>query len=412
MAIYKYKGIDEKGKIISNTEQADDITELKRILKQKNIILSEYVQLKEKRRSNFFAVSSKAKKGEFVTFCKQFSIMLKAGISIADCLNTLRRQKFSTVFKNDISSAYEEVLKGSLLSEAFEKHPKNFPDYFISMVYVGELSGSLSQVLVRAAAYYDNDLKNKAKVKSAMMYPMFLTIMVVAIFFLLMVFVLPNFKSTLEGAGQELPGLTVAVMAMSDFIIANFLWIIIGLVAVILFCFVFFKKTNKGKYVGSAIMMKIPVFKAIKINTITTRFGQSFAILLSSGMQVFDAMKVMPRIINDKYFEKKFVYAIEEVNNGKRLSRALENTQIFPPMLIQMVSVGENTSSLEEVLDVVGDYYNAVLFTSIQKATSLLEPISILILGVVVLIIIMSVMLPMFGMVNAPLAGSSSSIVI
>lgn len=400
MAIFKYKGVNEKGKNVTDTMQADDPTQLKKILRSKGIILSDYQQLKEKRRSNFFAVSSKAKKGEFVTFCRQFAIMLTAGVSIAECLDTLRRQKFSTVFKNDISMAYEEVLKGSLLSEALQKHPKNFPNYFISMVYVGELSGNLSHVLVRAADYYDNDLKIKAKAKSAMMYPMFLSIMVVAIFFLLMIMVVPNFASTLKGYGMELPGLTLAVMAISDFMVDNVIWILIVLVVTVGGLVLFFKKTSKGKYLKSAMMMHIPVFKAIKINTFTTRFGQTFAILLESGMQVFDCMKVMPRIINDKYFEKKFAYAIEEVNNGKRLSRALENTQLFPPMLTQMVNVGENTSALDEVLNVVGDYYQNVLAQSIQRATALLEPLSILLLGGVVLVIILSVMLPMFSMVN------------
>jgi type IV pilus assembly protein PilC len=400
MAIFKYKGVNASGKTVKDTIQADDAVSLKKLLRSQGIILSDYEQLKEKRRSNFFSVSSKAKKGEFVTFCRQFAIMLTAGVSIADCLDTLRKQKFTTVFKNDISAAYEEVLKGSLLSEALQKHPKNFPNYFISMVYVGELSGNLAHVLVRAADYYDNDLKIKAKTKSAMMYPMFLSIMVVAIFFLLMIMIVPNFAKTLQGYGQELPGLTKAVLAISDFVVANVVWLLLGIAVVVIGSILFFKKTAKGKYLWSAFMMHVPVFKNIKINTITTRFGQTFAILLESGMQVFDCMKVMPRIINDKYFEKKFAYAIEEVNNGKRLSRSLENTQLFPPMLSQMVNVGENTGSLDEVLNIVGDYYQNVLAQSIQRATALLEPMSILLLGGVVLVIILAVMLPMFNMVN------------
>ena len=400
MAIFKYKGVNANGKTVKDTIQADDAVSLKKLLRSQGIILSDYEQLKEKRRSNFFSVSSKAKKGEFVTFCRQFAIMLTAGVSIADCLDTLRKQRFTTVFKNDISAAYEEVLKGSLLSEALQKHPKNFPNYFISMVYVGELSGNLAHVLVRAADYYDNDLKIKAKTKSAMMYPMFLSIMVVAIFFLLMIMIVPNFANTLKGYGQELPGLTQAVLAISDFVVANVVWLLLGLAVVVIGSILFFKKTSKGKYLWSAFMMRMPVFKNIKINTITTRFGQTFAILLESGMQVFDCMKVMPRIINDKYFEKKFAYAIEEVNNGKRLSRSLENTQLFPPMLSQMVNVGENTGSLDEVLNIVGDYYQNVLAQSIQRATALLEPMSILLLGGVVLVIILAVMLPMFNMVN------------
>jgi type IV pilus assembly protein PilC len=213
--------------------------------------------------------------------------------------------------------------------------------------------------------------------------------------------VLPNFKSTLSQYGQELPELTNIMMGISDFIVEKWYILIPVLVAVFGGGFLFFKKTKLGNYYWSVIMIHMPVFKNIKINTITTRFGQTFAILLESGMQVFDCMKVMPKIINDRYFDKKFAYAIEEVNNGKRLSRALENTQIFPPMLIQMINVGENTGSLDEVLNIVGEYYQNVLAQSIQRATALLEPLSILILGAVVLTIIMSVMLPMFNMVNA-----------
>lgn len=400
MPIFKYDGIDSDGKRIHSTQQAEDSQDLKRILKGRKITIRSYTQLKEKRTSDFLAVSSKVKKSEFVSFCKQFAIMLKAGVSIAECLNTLRKQKFSTIFKNNISKAYEEVLKGSLLSEAFKKSSKNFPEFFCSMVYVGELSGNLSQVLVKAADYYDNDLKIKSKTKSAMIYPIFLIVIVIAIFFLLMIVVVPEFKSTLEQEGVELPGLTRGVMAISDFIIDNWLILLVSIGAFIFLCYLFFRKTNYGKYIASYVAFHLPILKTIKMNSLTTRFGMSFSILLQSGMQVIDAMKAMPKIINNKYFEKKFAYAIEEVNNGKRLSRALESTQLFPPMLIQMVTVGENTSSLDEVLDIVGDYYNSVLATSIQRATSMLEPVAIILLGIVVLVIILSVMLPMFSMVN------------
>lgn len=403
MAIFRYKGYDLNASIVKDRMKAQDETELKIRLKENGITLIECKKEKEKRRSNFFSVSSKVSRQEFNNFCEEFSIMLNTGSDISECLDVLRKQNFSTVFKNIISEVYEDILEGSLLSSAFRKHKKVFPDYFCSLVYVGEISGNLSKTLKKAAAYYENEHRIKAKMKSSLAYPIFLFIVITAIFFLLMIYVVPLFSDMIMQYGQEPPLLTRIVMSISDFFIKNILYILIGVVAFIVVLFVFFR-TKIGKYIKEAIAIKVPLIRRVKINSITTRFAQSFSSLIASGMTVVQAMKEMENIINNEYFTSKFNFAIEEVENGKKLSRALENCGFFPPLFIQMVKVGEDNSVLAESLEKIGNYYQEVFDVSLQRAVALLEPIVIVIMGAVVGVILLAVMLPIFQLTTAPLA--------
>lgn len=403
MPIFNYTGYDENSMIVKDRMKAQDESELKIRLKEVGVTLIESKKEKEKRQSNFFAVSSRVSRQEFITFCEEFAIMLNTGSDLSECLDVLRKQDFNIIFKNVISEVYERVLEGSLLSTALRKHKKIFPDYFCSMVYIGEISGNLASVLRKASDYYDNDQKIKAKVKSSMAYPIFLFIVVVAIFFLLMIYVVPMFSDMILQYGQEPPLLTQIVMAISDFFVNNLLYIVIFVIALVLALFIFFK-TKIGKLVKEAILIKTPLIRKVKINSITTRFASSFATLIGSGMTVLKAMKEMPKIIGNEYFTKKFTFAIEEVSNGKKLSRALENCGFFPALFIQMVKVGEDNSALTESLDKVGTYYSHVFNNSLTRAVALLEPIVIVIMGVLVGIILLAVMLPIFQLTTAPLA--------
>ena len=281
MPIFNYTGYDENSMIVKDRMKAQDESELKIRLKEVGVTLIESKKEKEKRQSNFFAVSSRVSRQEFITFCEEFAIMLNTGSDLSECLDVLRKQDFNIIFKNVISEVYERVLEGSLLSTALRKHKKIFPDYFCSMVYIGEISGNLASVLRKASDYYDNDQKIKAKVKSSMAYPIFLFIVVVAIFFLLMIYVVPMFSDMILQYGQEPPLLTQIVMAISDFFVNNLLYIVIFVIALVLALFIFFK-TKIGKLVKEAILIKTPLIRKVKINSITTRFASSFSTLLHS----------------------------------------------------------------------------------------------------------------------------------
>lgn len=400
MPYFKYTGIDQNGKKVKGYDNNFDEQALRIYLKGEGIMLKSCKVLKEKRKSSFLSLSSKVSNAQFLSFCQQLAIMLKAGISIKDCLESFRHQNYSTYFKNIISDVYEDVLKGVLLSDAFRKHPKIFPSYFCSMVYVGELSGNLPDVLVSASEYYSNDIKIKRRIKSSMIYPIFLLIVIVAIFFLLMILVVPSFKDMIESNGAEVPAITRITLGISDFITGNLPFILLGLFVVIGGLILFFR-SKIGKKIKATILFHIPVIARVQKNSVTSRFCTSLCILLRSGMQVLDCMSVMPTIIDNPYFEVKFSNVVKDLNHGKKLSRCLDNVGLFPPMLIQMTTVGENSSSLEEVYSTVGEYYQDELNASITRATGMLEPIVIVIMGVIVLMVLLAVMLPMFAIMNS-----------
>jgi len=404
MAIYKFKGIDLDGKKISRELNASDPNELKAMLKARGITVLSFKETKEKRRSNFLAVSSKVKPQEFVSFCQQFSIMLDSGASIGDTLEVLRKQNFGTVFKNTISKVYESVLSGKYLSEALSEHKKIFPKYFISLVSVGEMSGSLAETLRKASIYYDNDVKVKKRVRSALIYPSFLFVVTIAVSLFLMYFVVPTFEEILIEFNGTVPFITQMVSDVSHFMIDNVLYIVLVLLILVIIIYII-NKTKWGQYLKAMLAFNLPIIKNVNRNLIASRFSLSFGILVESGMSVVDAMKQLSDIMNNPYFTKKFLPVLEDVNKGKRIYRSMENVKIFPPALIQVIKVGEETSTIDKVCKVMGNYYQEELNTAITRATSLLEPIVIIIMGAIVGIVVLAVLLPMLEM-NTTIGGN------
>ena len=400
MPLYKYEGLTRDGSTIKGDFFAPDLNSLKNDLAKQKIKLVSYSVLKTKKRSSFFSTSSKVSVRDFVTFVTQLSIMIKAGISIPNAFDTLRHQKFNLYFRNILSEVYEDVLKGMYLSDSLDKFPTVFPSFFTSMVYVGELSGNLAEVLDRSVSYYENDQKMKKKAKSAMIYPLFLLVIIVAVFIGMMILVVPRFLEMIEAVQGKVPLITKIVVAISDFVVNNVAIILISLAVIIFGSILFFGKTKAGKKAKDWLKYYLPVIRKVTRAQITSRFCTSFAILLGSGMQVVDCMAAMPRIMDNSVFTAKFKQAITDVNEGEKLSVALENTKMFPKILIQMTTVGESSSSLQEVYQTVGGYYEEELSTAISRATGLIEPATIIFLGAMVLVIILAIMMPMFSIMD------------
>lgn len=337
---------------------------------------------------------------DVIMFFRQFAVMLKAGIPISDCLHNLGKQKYSKSFKNVILTVEQEINSGVLLSDAFAKFPQVFPKYFINMVAIGEVSGTLDEIMTSMADYYENDRKIKKKVSSAMVYPTLLVCMIFFVIIFLCVFVLPQFESTIIQLGGEVPKITVIVLNIAKFIQNNFVYIILITFLMVITILVLIN-TEKGKYIKDIAKFKLPIISKIEKNLLTTRFSQAFLILLGSGMNMIDILENLCKMLGNKFFERRFLRAIDEVRHGKRISDSLEKTNLFPQMLIEMISVGENCGNLEEVLKTTVAYYNIQVESSIAKAVALLEPISIIILGTIVYFVVMSVLVPMISMMNA-----------
>ena len=401
MPLYKYEGLTRDGSTIKGDFFAPDLASLKNDLAKQKIKLVSYTVLKAKKKSSFFSSSSKVSLRDFVTFVTQLSIMIKAGISIPNAFDTLRHQKFNLYFRNILSEVYEDVLKGMYLSDSLDKFPTVFPSFFTSMVYVGELSGNLSEVLDRSVQYYENDQKMKKKAKSAMIYPIFLVVIIIAVFILMMVMVVPRFVEMINSVDGKVPLITQIIVDISDFVVKNVAIILISLAVIVFGSLIFFGMTKAGKKAKDYIKYYFPIISRVTKAQITSRFCTAFAILLSSGMQVVDCMTAMPRIMDNAVFTAKFKQAITDVTEGEKLSTALEKTGLFPKILIQMTSVGEASSSLKDVYQTVGSYYEEELSTAIARATGMIEPITIIFLGVMVLVIILAIMLPMFSLMGS-----------
>ncbi|HQO93990.1 MAG TPA: type II secretion system F family protein, partial [Bacilli bacterium] len=349
MPLFKCTVLNTLGeKEVVYLEAVDDVV-LKAELRQNKMHALKIKVVKEKKENEFLALSSKVKADEFTNFLRQFAVMVNAGIPISDCMNSLRSQRFSKPLRVVLQKIYYDIESGILLSEAFEKHPKVFPSFFVSMVAIGEVSGSLDNVLLSMADYYENDRRIKKKAKSAMVYPTVLLVLVFAVLLFVMLFILPSFESTINELGGEVPTITRVMMSISHFI-QNKIYIIIPVIVVVFIAIKLFFKTKKGKYIRDYLLFRLPIVGKVQRNLITSRFAKAFAILLGSGMNLIDCLENLKKMLGNEVFSRKFNFTIEEVKRGRRLAPSIEATKLFPSILTEMINVGEETGNIEDVL--------------------------------------------------------------
>lgn len=400
MPLYRCTVLNTLGEKQHLLREASDVVSLRAELKKEKFYPVKLSIVKEKKKSEFFAVSSKVKPDEVIGFLRQFSVMVKAGIPISDCINNLRAQKYSTPFRNVLQTVYFDIESGVLLSEAFAKHPKVFPRFFINMVSIGEASGSLDKVLVSMADYYENDRKIKKKAKSSMVYPTMLLVMVFVVLLFVTLFILPQFEDTINELGGDVPKITMILMDISNFM-QDYIFIILPALAIVLLAIFLFFKTKKGQYVKDYLLFHLPLIGKVQQNLITARFSKAFVILLGSGMHMVDCLENLKKMLGNTVFSKKFSYTIEEVKRGRRIAPSLAATELFPTMLTEMIDVGEKSGNIEEVLTSTSSYFDECVESSISKAIAALEPMMILILGVIVAVVILAVLLPMMSLMNS-----------
>lgn len=399
MALYSCKVINEVGKEEKRIQEATDEINLRILLKEQKLVLLKATKIKEKQPNIFFAISSKVKITEVVVFLRQFAVMINATIPISDALNALKQQNYSKPFKKILMDVHKDILSGKLLSEAFSNHPDIFPTFFIQMVAIGEVSGGLDQVLISMADYYERDQRIKKKTKSAMVYPVIILVLIVVVIIFMAVVILPQFAGMFEEFGGNIPNITKVIVAISEFIRLNIKYILLGGVGLVLSILVFFT-TKIGRQVLDFLKYHLPIIGGITKATTTARFTKAFIILLKSGMNITDCMDNLTRILTNKVYQNKFKYAIEEVKRGKRISDSIEKTELFPKMLTEMISVGEKSGNLEDVLSSTSLFFEEQVESTISKATAALEPLMIIVLGLIVAVVILAVYLPMIDLMN------------
>lgn len=358
----------------------------------------------------------KVKSKDIVIFARQLSTMVSAGVPLNRALATMQTQSNNKYFKEVIGAVAKDVEGGAALGDAFAKHPAAFNDVFVNMVKAGEAGGILDDILKRLAAQVEKDATMKKKIKSAMAYPTVIFSITIFAFFGIMLFVIPKLGAIIKDLGgpdAQLPIYTQIMLGFSDFLIKptltgsipviNSLPIIgklpnlVFILIVLFFAFRQFIKyigTPKGKYKFHAFLLKVPVLKMIIVKIAIARFSRTFASLMSAGVSVLDALEVTGGAIGNKVIEEELKEAAKAVKNGKQLSEPLANSPHFPPIVSQMLAVGEETGQIDTILVKVADFYEEEVDAVIEGLSSLIEPIMILVLGAMVGVIAASVMGP------------------
>ena len=400
MPTYKYLAVNLQKQKFKGKFIAEDEKDLAVQLAKQNLYLVSASEFKGGTPSAFWTLGTgKVTLVELTAFCRQFSIMLSSGIQVLDCLDILKMQSYTAYFKSIITVIADDVRAGDMLSDALEKHKKVFPEFFISMCHVGEASGKLEMVFISLANYYESDAAIRRKAKSALTYPSILLIMTVGIVFLMLAFVVPTFKDVLADLEVVPTGFTAVVYSVSDFLVAYWKVILVGVIFIGIAIFLFLS-TKTGKNTFDIFKIKAPLIGKITIELITARFARAFSILLSSGMDLASALDVCSVILGNHYLEEKFKEASDEVRRGVTLTNAFRKYNLFPDMLIQMIMIAESTNTLEEVLGRSCGYFDEQVEVSLSSITTKIEPIMLVVMGAVIGSLFLAVYSPMLSIMN------------
>ena len=401
MQKYKYTAVNLENKKIKGTFIAKDERDLAEQLAKQSLYLTSCETYSGETPSAFWTLGTgKVTLEELSNFCRQFAIMLTTNVPLLESIDVLRNQPFTSYFKSILDVIYDDVKGGMLMSEALEKHAKVFPDFFRSMIYVGEMSGKLDIVCNALADFYEKDQANKQKLKSALSYPMMLMGLTLVIAIVMLVFIVPIFKDALADLDVTVDQFTQVIYDMSDFVLTWWRVIVVGIILVGFIIFMYLR-TENGKYNLDVIMVKMPLLKTIQIPSQTTRFARAFALLLTSGMDLTEAMEAVSVVLTNRYMRKHFGTAIEYVKHGMSLTNAFESIGIFPTMLTKMVTIGERTNSFNDVLTRSCSYFDMQLDASFNSFSSKIQPIMLVIMAAVIGSMFIAVYSPMLSIMTS-----------
>lgn len=399
MPIYQYKAINTIGETIQGKFSAKDRTEILQMLRKNQYHPVQIREVVEGMDLAKLAMFNKVKVKDIAVFARQFYAMLNAGVTIIQCLDILRKQTESKRFREIIEKVYENVQKGSTLSESFKNHRDVFPEILINLVEAGEVSGTLDTIMDRMATHFEKETKVQNKVKAAMIYPIVLAIVAVSVVIFLLVGVMPTFIGMFEGSGVELPAPTRLLMAISRGI-QNYWYILIGAAAAIAYTIRRYILSDSGRLKFDQFKLRMPVIKNTVVKIATSRFTRTLSTLLASGIPLLQSMDIVAKVVGNRIVSDGILNAKDELRKGYDLAGPIRRMGVFPPMVDSMIRIGEESGTLDEVLSRTADFYDEEVEVAIQKMTTMLEPLMIIIMAVIIGFIVISMALPMFDMIN------------
>jgi type IV pilus assembly protein PilC len=342
----------------------------------------------------------KIKEKDIMVFARQFSTMIDAGLPIIQCMDILQSQQENATLKKMLKTIKDQVESGSTLAEALKKFPNQFDNLFVNMVAAGEAGGILDVILKRLAGYMEKAARLKRKVKGAMVYPAITVAVAVIVVAIILVFVIPVFQEMFADFGSALPGPTLIVIAISEFVKAKIHLMIIGLV-IFFFAFKKYYSTNKGRLMVDAIALKLPVFGMLLRKVAVAKFTRTMGTMLGSGVAILEALDIVARTAGNRIVENAIYSVRSGISEGRTMADPLQASGVFPPMVCQMIAVGESTGALDAMLEKIADFYDEEVDQAVENLTAMIEPMMIIFLGVVVGGLIVSMYLPIFKMAAA-----------
>ncbi|HVS33019.1 MAG TPA: type II secretion system F family protein [Thermoanaerobaculia bacterium] len=397
MPTFEWKGRNRSGQDQTGMLVADSKDAVIGMLRRQQVVVT---AVKEKGKE--IAVpkwGGKVPPQNIAIFTRQFSVMIDAGLPLVQCLEILGSQQDHKNFKRSLIQVRQDVESGSSLADAMRKHPKTFNDLYTNMVAAGEAGGILDTILQRLAAYIEKAVKLNSQVKSAMIYPVAVITIAVIVVMIILWKVIPVFAALFTGLGAELPTPTKIVIALSDFI-ADFWWMIFGGSILIVFALRRYHQTYKGKRVLDGILLKFPVLGMLLRKISVARFCRTLATLTSSGVPILDGLQITAKTAGNSVVEDAIMATRKSVEEGKTISEPLGDTEVFPPMVVQMIAVGEQTGALDTMLSKIADFYEDEVDTAVAGLMKLLEPVLIAFLGVAIGGIVIAMYMPMFTLIG------------
>lgn len=397
MPVFAYRGRSAAGAVTGEIE-ADDRPGAVAQLRAKGVVATS-VQQRQAKAAATKRFGGKVKDKDLAIYTRQFSTMVDAGLPIAQCLTILSEQSDSKTLRDVTGRIAREVEGGATLAESFRKYPKVFDDLFTNMLQVGESGGVLDVVLQRLSGYIEKAAKLKAKVKGAMVYPVTIIGVAALVIVFMMIFVIPTFAKMFQGLGADLPLPTKIVMLLSD-LVQKYIILMVLAGAGAIYAIKRYYATDQGSKVIDAFLLKVPVIGMLIRKVAVARFTRTLGTLISSGVPILEGLLITARSAGNRVVERTVMQARTAVTSGRTLSEPLKGSAVFPPMVVHMISVGENTGALDQMLQKIADFYDDEVDTAVGALTSLLEPIMIVFLGVVVGGLVVAMYLPIFKLVT------------
>lgn len=403
MAVYEYRVRDRSGKILKSQIEAESVNQVRDLLRAKNLLIVEIKPPKTGVNADIkipFLDNRPPGLKPVAIFSNQLATLINAGVPLVQALAILQKQIEHKGFQGIVKDIRVDVEAGTPFSEAIAKYPKIFDRLYVNLVRAGESSGTLDTVLQRIANFQEKDLALRGKIKSAMTYPTIVLVFALGITYFLLTTVVPQFAGILTQLNAPLPFITRMLMGISDFLQHQSL-VIFGTIALLVVAYRQIYKTPRGRHVIDDIKLRLPVFGNLVQKSAISSFARTLGLLISSGVNIIESLEITRGTANNAIVEESIEDARNVVMVGEQMSASLATSKVFPPMVVSMISIGEETGALDNMLGKVGDFYDREVDDAVEGLTAAIEPVMIVFLGAIVGTIVAGMFLPMFSIIGA-----------